>query len=276
MPEPEQTDLPEATPSPEGEQPSENPDAFHVLVVDDEDDVRDVLYELIRLNGYRVTSVPGGREALDVLGETTVDLILTDLMMPEMNGWQLLRAVKAEYSHIPVVVITGYISEQAETILTSSQAEAYLTKPVNHQRLQTLLKALLFPQNLGRPAEVLVVDDDKSIRVAIDRTLSKRGLYVHTFEDPSEALRQIREKPPELFIVDLMLAGTDGFDFCRTLRSDPDTAQIPILILTAHPSRENVMKAMQLRIDGFIAKPFSPEELAERVLRTIRQAGGGA
>ena len=249
------------------------PETFHVLVVDDEEDVRDILCEFIRHDGYRVTGASSGPEALGALGKERFHLVLTDLMMPEMTGWQLLRRVKTEYTDIPVVVITGFISEQGESMLTNRQADAYLTKPVQQQRLQTLLRALLFPANLGRTAEVVVVDDDPTTLQAIEHVLVKRGLFVTNFKDPDEAQHHTWSKTPDLFIVDLLFPGASGFDLCRALRTDADTARTPILILTANPSRENVAKAIQLQVNGFLAKPFVPEELAERVLKLILQSG---
>lgn len=252
------------------------PGDFHILAVDDEDNVRQSICELIEADGYRVTGVSGGREALELLGKTPVDLVLTDLMMPEMNGWQLLRTIKSDYSDIPVVVITGYISEQGESVLTDRKVDGYLIKPVDLRRMQSLLKALLFPRNLGRAAEVVAVDDDPATRQLIDRALSERGLYVIPFEDSDSALHHISRTPPDLIVTDLGLSGVDGFDLCRAVRTNPETARIPLLILTAAPSRENVARAIQLGVNGFVAKPFNPETFVEKALQVLRQAGGPA
>ncbi len=249
------------------------PEAFHILVVDDEEDIREVLCELIETEGYRVTGAPGGLEALEVLEKTSVDLVITDLMMPEMTGWQLIDALKERDSGILVVVITGYMSEQGEAVLTNRHVDGYLVKPFDHHRLQILLNALLFSRNLGRTAKVVAVDDDPDTTEAIEHILSKRGLYVTTFQEPDEALHHIRKTPPDLVIVDLMFPGADGFDLCQAIRADPDTALMPIVILTAHPSRENVARAVQLGINGFVAKPFDANELGERALKMIRQSG---
>jgi DNA-binding response OmpR family regulator len=77
-----------------------------------------------------------------------------------------------------------------------------------------------------------------------------------------------------MILTDLSLPGPDGFELCRAVRSNPETARLPILILTATPSRENVAKAIQLSVNGFIAKPFNPEALVEKVLQVLRQVGG--
>ncbi len=249
------------------------PGAFHVLVVDDEEEITEVVCEMIRTGGYQAISAPGGDEALEIYRKQQVDLVLTDLMMPGMNGWQLLRALKQQDSQLPVVVFTGYAPEQGEAMLLNKETDGYLVKPIGNERLQILLKALLIPDNLGRPAEVLVIDDDRTTLKLVQRTLNRRGLYVHAFSDVFEGTQHLRSHTPDLFLVDLQLPGMSGFELCKAVRSDRETALMPILVLTSTPSRENVQKAIQLQVNGFIAKPFEPKDLAERAMDLLRQAG---
>ena len=241
------------------------------MLVDDEDDVRETLGELIRSDGYRVTAVSSGQEALEAIERVSVDMVLTDLMMPDMNGWQLLDIIREKHDYLTVVVITGFISEEGESILTSRKADGYLVKPIDHRLMQILFRALLFSHNLGRSAEI--VDDDPLVLEAIDAGLGKRGLNVTRFEDGNEALRYIRENTPDLAIFDLVLPGVNGLDLCQMVRSDPDAGHIPLFIVTADPARENVRRALDLQVNGFITKPFSPHKIAERVLAALRQAG---
>ncbi len=251
------------------------PDAFHILVVDDEDGIRNSLCELIEIEGYRVTGVSSAREALQCIQDASVNLVITDLMMPEISGWQLLRAIKKKGIGIPVVVLTGYIPEQGKSILTDQQADGYLTKPVDHRRLQGLLNSLLLPHHRGQAAQVVVIDDDASALQAVGHTLGRLDLQVATFQDPGEALEHIRATLPNLAIVDLNIPNFSGFEICQIIRSDPRIAHILILILTADPSRENVQKALALGVTGFTAKPFEPRALREKVQQILRQAGHG-
>ena len=113
------------------EQPTPpQPQDFHIVVVDDEPNIRDVLFELISGYGYRVSSAKSGRDALGILQEDQADLVITDLMMPDLNGWQLLKQVKEQYSKTAVVILTGYMSEEGEEILTNNEIDGYLTKPL--------------------------------------------------------------------------------------------------------------------------------------------------
>ncbi len=249
------------------------PESFYIVVVDDDEGVRDVICECARHDGYRVTGVGTGKEALDLVKSLPVDLVLTDLMMTGMNGWQVLKAVKAHNPGILVVVFTGYISEQGEDILLGRGADAYLVKPIDRRRLSTLLRGLLFPNNLRRDAEVVAIDDDPSILKAIEVALGNRGLYVLPFTDPDEARQQIQEHLPDLLICDLVLPGVNGLDFCQVLRQDPASASLPILIVTGHPSRDEVRRAIDLHVNGFLVKPFESVALAEKAVQVLRQSG---
>ena len=92
------------------------PESFHILVVDDEKGVLETLCELIQSAGYRVTGVSSAREALNQLRETPVDLVLTDLMMPEVNGWQLLRMRLARrFTNTPILCLTAFEFMEIQT-----------------------------------------------------------------------------------------------------------------------------------------------------------------
>ena len=261
------------------EDAAEDPDdpkaeSYRVLIVDDEKDVREVLSALVSSAGYQTETAAGGKEALERIGTSEFDLVLTDLMMPDINGWQLLQSIKKARPNLPVVIVTGSMAEQGEMILTNPLVDGYLAKPVDHLRLEALLAALLYPKNLGRGAEVVAADDDKEILKAIEVSLTRRGMFVETFESPDAAEQHIRRHSPDLAIVDIMFPGGEsGFDICRMIRTDADTATMPILVLTGHPSRENVRSAVEMHVNGFIVKPFDANELAERALSLIRQSG---
>ncbi len=244
---------------------------LRVLIVDDDSVVLTVLLRLVETFGYHTSGASGGREALAQLESGSFDLVITDLVMPEMSGWNLLREIKQLYAEIPVVVITGFIPENSEEMLSSSQADGYMTKPVDRADLDILLKSLLYPQNLGRPAEVVVVDDEADVLEALQDSLTRRGLRCDTFTDGEMAVERIRRETPDLVVLDILLPGLSGLEIAARIRSFGKTRHVPILMITSSPTNEVVQKAVELKVNGFMAKPFDPKALGDRVIQILKQ-----
>jgi len=241
-----------------------------ILIVDDEKDVLAVLMDLIETDGYRALGTTDPEKALDIVRAEEVDLVIVDLMMPKRDGWHLLEDIKTYDTTIPVIVLTGYLTEQSEAILASKQADSYLIKPIDHDRLQALLKHLLNRDQIPKQAHIVVIDSDREICEDLDRALSRRGFKITTFDTPAPALEFIQENLPNLIILEITFQNGNGFELCQSLQEDPKVKHIPTLILTADSSRANLMKAIQVGVRGFVAKPAAPNSLAERVLKILR------
>ncbi len=120
--------------------------------------------------------------------------------------------------------------------------------------------------------EILVVDDNEMNRKMVSAILSKEGYQVITAPDAAQALQTLEAGAPDLAILDVMMPDMDGFELCRRLRHRPDTAAIPIIILTALSELDERLKAFEAGADDFMAKPFQPQELVARVKVLLRRA----
>ena len=249
------------------------PAICHIVVVDDEERERETLADLVRGEGYRVTEAGGGQEALVALGTEPVDLVLTELIMADIDGWELLDRAKKIYPQTHVVVITGNITEQGEALLASRKADGYLVKPVQKRPLQILLRALLAPGNLDRAAEVVAVSGDQAMLQLIDETLAERGVSVRSISDVRKAVAAIWHDPPDLVLTELAIGRESGFDLCERIRSSLQIPPLPILLLAGQSSQESVRRAVQLRVNGILLTPFASDDLVERVFKLMRQAG---
>jgi DNA-binding response OmpR family regulator len=118
---------------------------------------------------------------------------------------------------------------------------------------------------------VLVVEDDPDIAELIALHLEKAGYQVERHESGSGVVGRVRESRPDLIVLDLMLPGFDGLDVCRTLRSDPATAGVPIIIVTARADESDRILGLELGADDYVTKPFSPKELVARVAALLRR-----
>ncbi len=118
---------------------------------------------------------------------------------------------------------------------------------------------------------ILVVEDEEDILELVEYNLAKNGFRVTTVSSGEAALREVRTDPPDLVVLDLMLPGVDGLEICKTLKGDPRTAKIPVVMLTAKGEESDIITGLELGADDYIAKPFSPKVLIARVRTVMRR-----
>ena len=204
--------------------------ALTVLVVDDDPAVHDVLTPTLLRSGYRVVHARDGAEALDILRKTPPDIVTLDVMMPNVDGWTVLGAMKSDpaLAHIPVIMLT--IVDDRNLGYSLGAAE-YMTKPVDRDRLLTLVRRFT---NRNENAVVLVVDDDPDVRNVVRTTLHKVGLKTAEAINGKVAFEWLSANPlPDLVLLDLMMPELDGFHFLERLREKSEWLNLPVVVLTA-------------------------------------------
>ncbi len=128
---------------------------FRILIVDDEPLIRQSLFEILRIQGYRVDMVPSGEEAMEALKRFQADVIVTDLKLPKMDGIELLKRVRRDYQKIEVILITGYGSIESAVEAMKMGAFDYITKPINDSEIQMVINKLLEKKALIKENEEL-------------------------------------------------------------------------------------------------------------------------
>jgi two-component system phosphate regulon response regulator PhoB len=128
---------------------------------------------------------------------------------------------------------------------------------------------------LKNKGTILAVDDEEDILELVRYNLEKEGYIIHTATSGEDAVRMIKKSPPDLVILDLMLPGMDGLDVCKSLKNDPKTKQIPIIMLTAKGDESDIVLGLELGSDDYVTKPFSPKVLRARVKAVLRRGEVG-
>jgi GAF domain-containing protein/CheY-like chemotaxis protein/anti-sigma regulatory factor (Ser/Thr protein kinase) len=214
-----------------------------VLVIDDEAAVRDLMQRFLTREGFRVVTAAGGEEGLRRARELRPDAITLDVMMPGLDGWAVLSALKADpdVAGIPVIMLTIVDDKNLGYALGAAD---YLTKPIDRERLVTVLA------KHRRDLPVLVVDDDATVRQLLRRMLESEGYAVVEAENGRGALATLREARPSVVLLDLMMPEMDGFEFVAELRRHEPWRTIPVIVVTArdlsHEDRE--------RLNGYVQK----------------------
>ena len=213
----------------EGPQVMEPEHAPIVLVVDDDPNARELLRRHLQRGGYAVRMAANGEEALQLARTLQPDVVTLDALMPQMDGWAVLSAMKedAVLAEIPVIMVT-IVDNQS--IGFSLGAADYLVKPIDRDRLVRALEKCC-PR--GAPRHVLIVEDDAPTSELMGRALRQIGCTATQAENGRVALECLNEALPDAILLDLMMPEMDGFEFIARVRAESRWRPIPIIVVTA-------------------------------------------
>ncbi len=235
-----------------------------VLVIDDDATVRDLMQRSLSKDGYRVEVAGDGRTGLEMARRLKPAVITLDVMMPSMDGWAVLTALKADpvTADIPVVMLTIVDDKNMGFALGAAD---YFTKPIDWQRLGAVLKKHRRP---AADQTVLIVEDDERTREMLRRTLQKEGWQVREAANGRLGLEQLAHGLPGLILLDLMMPEVDGFGFMQELRKHPACSQIPVIVITAKDLTEEDRR----RLSGEVARILGKDSTSrEQLVAEVRQ-----
>jgi PAS domain S-box-containing protein len=241
-----------------------------IMIVDNELHIAQLFRYQLETDGYTVVITTKGAEALALAQRERPTLILLDVALPDMDGYQLLRQFKQsqELKHIPVIITSTAIEEEKGFALGAAD---YLAKPMDNRYLLTSVRRVLAQIERETPWSVLVVDDEPDVRHWLSLALSNQGFRVSEARDGKEGLTSIAAQSPDLILLDLEMPAMDGWAVISALKSSPLTAQIPVIVLTGSPieSVHDKMRAMDMGVQQFLAKPVSIETLVREIRRRL-------
>ena len=248
------------------------------LVVEDDDQAAELIRLQLEAEGLKVLRAASVEAALDIAlaQQQPLALITLDILMPRMNGWEFLFYVKQvpELTHVPVVIIS---SEPARSMGLALGASAVLQKPISRAELQSALAGLSLSPAQGRMLTALVVDDDPTAVEVIAAHLPHPAYTVVRAYGGREAIEVAQRLRPDLIVLDLMMPEVSGFDVVEALKGHPDTARIPILIVTAKQITAEDRAALNGQVTKIVEKSnFNQAQFLSEVRRALasRRMGG--
>ena len=242
------------------------------LIVDDDESTRKLLAIELEPHGFEVLEAADGQSALESARARRPDIIVLDVLLPRLDGWTVLRALKdsPETSSIPVV-LHSVVDNRAFGF--SLGAFDYLVKPVAPGRLFEILSRAGV---LGFPGYVLIVDDDADIRELLERELQAAGFRTEAVSGGAEALARIEQETPSSILLDLMMPDPDGFEVIFRIRDNPALRRVPVVVMTAKDLTPSDYERLNGSAQRILGKGEDMTRLVQDVLRSIGQERGDA
>ncbi len=270
-----------------------------ILIVDDTPLNVKLLAAKLARDYYIVSTAENGKEALEKVAEEKPDLILLDVMMPELDGFETCRRLKGNpaTAHIPVIIVTALSDVEDRVKGLAAGADDFLTKPINDialmARIRSLLRmkvlmdewrsreatalqlspevaeALSDPLNV-RNCAVMIIDDTGADSEIIQRTLAPIASKITTVKSLKEARASLMAKPGDMVYCKLDLASEDGLEICPILRTEITTRHLPIVMIANPDNMEKVAKGLDLGANDYVLRPLDQNELFARTRTQLR------
>jgi signal transduction histidine kinase/DNA-binding response OmpR family regulator len=230
-----------------------------VLVIDDDPAICDMLPRMLAHPGLHFETAMSGDEGLELAGVLLPDLIILDVLLPDLNGWSILQRLKADPDTCAIPVLMLTICPDAENGFILGAASV-LSKPVDLKSLADEMALIL--SSSAEVRRLLLVEDDADLRTYMRRTLEQGRWSVDEAPDAETALMLFEQHPPALAIIDLMLPGMDGIALIAALRTRPEGATLPILVVTAKDLTAEEQEQLNRSVEQVLRKgTFRSDEL---------------
>jgi PAS domain S-box-containing protein len=239
-----------------------------ILIIDDDPNARDLLSRTLTGDGYSVVAARDGEEGLARARDHRPAVITLDVQMPGMDGWSVLKALKADpgLKDIPVVMVSIVGDQKTGYVLGAVES---LSKPVDRDALLEIVSRYVGSKE---KKTALIIEDDPNNRALLARALVGAGWQVMEAENGEVGLKQVAKLVPDLILLDLMMPVMDGFDFIVELRNREDCREVPIIVVTAKDLTEEDRSRLTGGVETIIQKgAFSREKFLGEVSHLVRR-----
>ena len=249
-----------------------------ILVVEDVEFNRDLLVQLLE-DDYEIVTAVNGAAGIETTERERPDLIIMDLSLPVVDGWEATRRIKADpdLAAIPVIALTAHVMRGDEEKALACGCSDYLTKPIDEAQLLGKIRALLAKHrnagvneadtgkraSAGRP-RILIVDDEPFNVDLLEQELELIDCETASAPDGRKALQILALQPIDLILLDVVMPKLDGVSVLKQIKADPELRHIPVIIISASSDLDRVARCIELGAEDYLPKPF------ERVLLHAR------
>lgn len=247
----------------------------HVVILEDEAPVREMLEKVLVSAGYRVTATGDGPSALKAIRADPPDIVVSDLSMPGIDGYQVIQLLKRSLTfEAPIIVVSGRTKPKDKENAMNAGADVFLEKPVDRETLLAEVEKQLAQQALPTTGAahdgklILVLEDDRATLAMLERLLRNAGYRVKGMRNGDEAFGFVREKYPDLVISDLVVPGTPGLDLIPKLRNELAYPG-PVVVISGRSQDSVEDAALRAGADSFLPKPLSKQLLLHHIANLL-------
>jgi len=251
-----------------------------VLAIDDDPVVATVLRSVLAPAGFRVETVGLGRDGIDIAQRNQPALIIVDLLLPDISGFEVIDALAADprTRALPVIALTAASlsptdRQRIEKRVLSLAQKGDFTRDSVLLAVQRATGAAPPRAHEGGPT-ILVVDDHDLNRELIRTMLERKGYRVLQADSGEQGTEVARRERPSLILLDLAMPGKDGFATARELKGDPELGTTPLVAVTALAMRGDEARAREAGFDAYVTKPVDRHALEETIERLLKRGNG--
>jgi CheY-like chemotaxis protein/signal transduction histidine kinase len=273
---------PAAPPVAASTEPEHAHSPLRILLAEDNAVNQHLVRKLLEKRGHTVSVAGDGREALALFDGQAFDVVLMDVQMPEMDGFEATAAIRAKEGdagrRVPIIAVTAHAMKGDEERCLRAGMDGYVAKPVKPEVLFAAIEAAL-AVGLGRAdvrkLRVLLAEDDHVHRIIAVRTLQRLGITPDVAENGAEAIRAVLEKPYHLVLMDLQMPDMDGMAATREIRSRLGGGRQPAICgVSAHDPADFRQACLSAGMDHYLTKPLDPEDLRRILLELAARTEG--
>lgn len=256
-----------------------------ILIIEDEKTLVDILSVKFKLEGFEILVSVDGKDGLDKIERWHPDLILLDMVMPVMDGYEVLKNLQKKNNEIPIIIISNSGQEvELKKIQELGVIDYMIKAQINPTEVMNKVKKVLdisimnknkkeenyvqYEEKKSFNIKVLLVEDDSFLRDICYKKLTKEGFDVSAVVDGEEAIKMLDKFIPNIVLLDIILPTIDGFEVLRQIRSHKNEAikNVPVIMLTNLGQEEDIKKALDLKANDYLIKAhFTTEEIVKKI-----------
>ena len=259
-----------------------------ILIVEDEEALASVLKSKLKKEGYNILLSEDGESGFSNIKNWKPDLILLDIVMPKMDGYEVLEKMNEENIKIPVIIISnsgqpveiektrrlGAVDHLIKTQFEPEEVIKKINNYLNNKNTNNVKKVKVIENNAVNKLniKVLIVEDDSFLREICAKKLAREGFSVYEAIDGEEALKILEKNIPDIILLDIILPAIDGFDVLKKIRSNKNfkISKIPVIMLSNLGQEDDINKAMALGASNYLIKAhFTTAEIVKKIKKEL-------